>query len=98
MKKNINTKTRTCLQKVISLVRQWWNIRYLKVKQVVNIRREVFRIIKDVVNKSKVNPLTTLHTLCFIQKLMGHQNLKTTKIYIHLASEGFNEITSPLED
>ena len=35
--------------------------------------------------------------ICTIQKLLGHQNLKTTSIYTHVSQEKIQSTTSPLD-
>jgi site-specific recombinase XerD len=36
--------------------------------------------------------------LRYIQMLLGHTSSKTTEIYTHITTRGFNQIKSPLED
>jgi len=33
--------------------------------------------------------------LRYIQSLLGHENTKTTKIYTHITTKGFDQIKSP---
>jgi integrase/recombinase XerD len=33
----------------------------------------------------------------YIQKLLGHQNIKTTEIYTHVTRDSYNNIKSPLD-
>ena len=33
----------------------------------------------------------------YIQSLLGHQNSKTTEIYTHITTKGFDQIKSPLD-
>jgi len=36
--------------------------------------------------------------LRYIQSLLGHSNSKTTEIYTHITTKGFNQIKSPLDN
>jgi len=36
--------------------------------------------------------------LRYIQVLLGHESSKTTEIYTHITTKGFNQIKSPLEN
>ena len=35
--------------------------------------------------------------LRYIQSLLGHENSKTTEIYTHITTKGFDQIKSPLD-
>jgi integrase/recombinase XerD len=62
--------------------------------------------------KAKINPLGTVHTLRhsfathlvdsgvalnYVQDLLGHENIETTEIYLHLTKAGKDKIRSPLD-
>ena len=34
----------------------------------------------------------------YIQNLLGHESSKTTEIYIHITTKGFDQIKSPLDN
>ena len=70
------------------------------------------KVLKRSMQKAKINKNATLHTLrhsfathllengvgiSHIQKLLGHQNIKTTLIYTHIANDSLMTIKSPLD-
>ncbi len=70
-------------------------------------------IIKSVVQKAGIQKRTTMHTLRhtfathslengvdlrYIQSMMGHESSKTTEIYTHITTQGFDQIKSPLDN
>jgi site-specific recombinase XerD len=70
-------------------------------------------IIKAVSQKAGIQKRTTMHTLRhtfathslengvdlrYIQSMMGHENSKTTEIYTHITTKGFDQIKSPLDN
>lgn len=70
------------------------------------------KVLKRSMMKAKINKSATLHTLrhsfathllengvgiSHIQKLLGHQNIKTTLIYTHIANDSLMAIKSPLD-
>ena len=74
--------------------------------------RSVQKILRDAVEKSGVNPFATVHTLrhsfathlvlggenlVTVQHLLGHEDLKTTEVYIHLTGEFIRNTKSPLD-
>ena len=75
-------------------------------------KRSVQNILRDAVDISGVNPFATVHTLrhsfathlvlagenlVTVQKLLGHEDIKTTEIYIHLTGEFIRNTKSPLD-
>lgn len=76
-------------------------------------KRSVQSIFKNALEKSKVNPYATVHTLrhsyathCVenghplkaVQSALGHQSIKTTEIYLHISNKFRKELKSPLDD
>lgn len=70
-------------------------------------------IIKDASKKANLKKRTTMHTLRhtfathslengvdlrYIQSMMGHESSKTTEIYTHITTKGFDNIKSPLDN
>jgi len=70
-------------------------------------------IIKAAVQKAGIKKHTTMHTLRhsfathslengtdlrYIQSMLGHENSKTTEIYTHITTKGFDQIISPLDN
>lgn len=68
--------------------------------------------LKGAVDKAGIKKRVTVHTLRhsfathlleagtdirYIQSLLGHQNSKTTEIYTHITTKGFDQIKSPLD-
>lgn len=72
----------------------------------------VQKIFRKALQKSKVSPYATLHTLrhsyathCMenghslkhVQEALGHKSLKTTEIYLHITSKALKKIQSPID-
>lgn len=70
-------------------------------------------IIKAAAIKAEIKKVVTMHTLrhtfathClengidlrYIQNMLGHENSKTTEIYTHITTKGFDQIKSPLDN
>ena len=75
--------------------------------------RSVQAIFSAARERSKINPLATVHTLRhsfathllekgvdlrYIQDLLGHESSKTTEIYTQITRKGLDKIKSPLDD
>lgn len=74
--------------------------------------RSIQNMIRDVVAKTKIKKHVTMHTLRhtfathslengvdlrYIQAMLGHESSKTTEIYTHITTKGFDQIKSPLD-
>jgi len=75
-------------------------------------RRTINEILKKSVDKTNIKKRITVHTLRhsfathmleagtdirYIQSLLGHSSGKTTEIYTHITTKGFDQIKSPLD-
>ena len=73
----------------------------------------LWKVFNAALEKSKVNPYATLHTLrhsyathCVenghnlksVQEALGHASLKTTEVYLHISSEALKKLKSPLDN
>jgi integrase/recombinase XerD len=76
-------------------------------------RNSIQNIIKAAAQKAGIKKRTTMHTLRhtfathslengtdlrYIQSMLGHENSKTTEIYTHITTKGFDQIISPLDN
>lgn len=76
-------------------------------------RRTITEILRKSVEKAGLKKHITVHTLRhsfathllesgtdlrYIQSLLGHENTKTTEIYTHITTKGFDQIKSPLDN
>ncbi len=74
--------------------------------------RSIQNMIRDNVAKTSIKKHVTFHTLRhtfathslengtdlrYIQSMMGHESSKTTEIYTHITTRGFDQIKSPLD-
>jgi len=74
--------------------------------------RSIQNMIRDIVAKTDIKKHVTMHTLRhtfathslengvdlrYIQAMLGHESSKTTEIYTHITTKGFDQIKSPLD-
>ena len=74
--------------------------------------RSIQQILRDAVKKSGIKKKISVHTLRhsfathllesgtdlrYIQSLLGHSSSKTTEVYTHITTKGFDQIQSPLD-
>ena len=74
--------------------------------------RSIQTILKEAVKKAGIEKRITVHTLRhsfathllengtdlrYIQSLLGHESSRTTEIYTHITTKGFDQIKSPLD-
>lgn len=75
--------------------------------------RSIQSVLKDAVRKTGIQKRITVHTLRhsfathllengtdlrYIQSLLGHESSRTTEIYTHITTKGFDQIKSPLDN
>ena len=74
--------------------------------------RSIQLIMRDSVTKAGITKKVSVHTLRhsfathllengtdlrYIQALLGHESSKTTEIYTHITTKGFDQIVNPLD-
>ena len=74
--------------------------------------RSFQNLVKDAAKKAGIKKRVTVHTLRhtfathllengtdlrYIQSLLGHESSKTTEIYTHITTKGFDQIKNPLD-
>jgi integrase/recombinase XerD len=78
-----------------------------------NSPRSIQNMVRDVAEKAKIFKRVTMHTLRhtipthslengadlrYIQSMMGHESSRTTEVYTHITTKGFDQIKSPLDN
>ncbi len=82
------------------------------VKPIPYSARSIQNILKEAAAEAKVKKTISVHTLRhsfathllengtdlrYIQSLLGHDSPKTTQVYAHVTTKGFDQIKSPLD-
>ncbi len=75
--------------------------------------RSIQKIVQNAANKAGIRKKVSVHTLRhsfathllengtdlrYIQSLLGHESSKTTEVYTHVTTKGFDQIKSPLDN